>query len=102
MCHRAFADDLYKGNTMLTAQKMVVDGQLHRAAALGKVDLIRLYVKYGDDINARDEDGQTPLHLAYKYEQPAAVVALIDLYADQTIRNNDQKLPAQLIPNRDL
>lgn len=85
---------------MLTSEKMVVDGQLHRAAAAGKVDLIKLYVKYGDDVNARDPEGQTPLHLAYMHDQAAAVTALMDLSADPSIRNNDQKLPEQLMPQK--
>lgn len=72
-------------------------GQLHQAASVGKVDLIRLYVKYGDDINSRNADGQTPLHLAYKYGQQDAVALLIALDADQTLRDNEQRVAADLL-----
>lgn len=71
-------------------------GQLHAAASAGRVDLIRLYVKYGDDINAINSEGQTPLHLAYKYGKTEAVAVLIELHADQTLRDKQQRVAADL------
>lgn len=74
-----------------------VSGQLHKAASTGKVDLIRLYVKYGDDINAVNENGQTPLHLAYQHGQTEAVAVLIELQADQTRRDKQQRVASDLM-----
>jgi ankyrin repeat protein len=71
--------------------------QLHQAAASGKVDLVRLYVKYGDNINATDQNGMTPLHLAYQNGHQHVVEALLELHADQTIKDSNLHLAYDLI-----
>ncbi|MDN0077596.1 ankyrin repeat domain-containing protein [Crenobacter sp. SG2303] len=72
-------------------------GQLHQAAAAGQVDLVRLYVKYGDDINSTDQSGMTPLHVAYQNGCLSVVEALIALNADQTIKDHGDNCAYDLI-----
>ncbi|MCW3479783.1 ankyrin repeat domain-containing protein [Neisseriaceae bacterium JH1-16] len=81
---------------MPAAKKNLTD-QLHQAAASGKVDLVRLYVKYGDNINAIDKNGMTPLHLAYLNGHQQVVEALLELHADQTIKDSNLHLAYDLI-----
>ena len=37
---------------------------LHVASVTGNAELIRLFIREGGDVNAQDEDGETPLHRA--------------------------------------
>ena len=37
---------------------------LHAASGLGHLDLVRLLIEHGVDMDAADEDGETPLHRA--------------------------------------
>ena len=52
---------------------------LHEAAMNGHVHAIRaLAGAYGANVDARDSDGETPLHRAAKGNKPAAAAALLD------------------------
>ena len=50
---------------------------LHLAAKYGYIDVVRLLLKEGADINARDKLGETPLHKAVKKKQKNIVVDLL-------------------------
>ena len=48
----------------------------------------------GADIKARDEDGETPLHRAARFnENPAVIAALLDAGAEIEARNEDGHTP---------
>jgi hypothetical protein len=50
-------------------------------------------LKYGADVNASDENGNTPLFLASKYEHLEIVKELIKNSADVNIQNKDGHTP---------
>jgi len=50
----------------------------------------------GADPNARDKDGNTPLHRAAQGGSPETVAALLDAGADLEARAEDGSLPADL------
>ena len=58
---------------------------LHLASTNNSTKVIDLLVKYGSDVNARDRDGFTPLHMAAIYGNIEAVKKLIDLEADVSL-----------------
>lgn len=56
--------------------------ELHFAAQSGNVQAIARLVAAGADVNARDENGNTPLQYASAEPVPAAILKLIELGAD--------------------
>ena len=54
---------------------------IHIAAGYGHLEIMEYLVAFGADVNARDEQGQTPLHYVAKLGSLSAVKGLIDLGA---------------------
>ncbi len=69
---------------------------LHMAALQGRVDVIRLHIKAGSDLNEIDEYGSTPLIAAITFGQTEAAKTLIDAEADLTLTNNEGSTPLHL------
>lgn len=45
----------------------------------GDIDIIKLFIKYGADVNLKDEDGLSPLHYTIRYTTGKTCLAIIDL-----------------------
>ena len=62
---------------------------LSQAARQDNAPAMRALIEAGAEVDARDEDGDTALHLAARYaESDASLKALLDGGADATLRNN--------------
>jgi ankyrin repeat protein len=78
---------LAKNRQLASAVEPVFNGTaLHRAAGPGHLELVRLLLENGANPNARDKNGQTPLHMA---RTGAIVEILLRYHADITLRAND-------------
>lgn len=66
---------------------------LHRACQKGYIEISELLLDYGANKNAKDIDGNTPLHGSCRYAQSASVSLLLSHGAHATIRNNRGYLP---------
>jgi ankyrin repeat protein len=66
-------------------------------AAVDHPATVSLLVKSGADLNARDGQGNTPLHRAVEKFASSAVLQLLDLGANPTVRNKEDQLPLQKI-----
>ena len=62
---------------------------LMSAAWYGRVDMMRLIIRGGADINARDDYGRTALMLAVSQNKAAAVKYLLSKGADKNLRESD-------------
>ncbi len=51
---------------------------LHVALDMGHVDIARLLLKHGADMNSRDNSRNTPLHLASEYGHLETVRLLVE------------------------
>lgn len=71
------------------AQKDAPTTALHAAALHDRADVITPLVARGHALNARDEDGNTPLMLAARAKSLHALNTLLDSGADPLVRNND-------------
>ncbi|KAL8275295.1 hypothetical protein Esti_000744 [Eimeria stiedai] len=70
---------------------------LHFAADRGFVDIVRLLIDRGADVNHTDDSGETPLHVAIAADQDEIVAMLIDAGADTSIKNNEGNSCAELL-----
>ena len=66
---------------------------LHYAAKYGKVDRVRALLERGADVNAKDEDDQTPLHWAAQSGHVDCVRALLERGADVNVSPRPRRRP---------
>ena len=64
------------------------DTALGVAAAFGQTDVAIALIEGGADLDARNKDGATPLHIASFLCYPEIVQALVDKGADKNVRNS--------------
>ena len=66
---------------------------LHRAAAVGDIAEVKRLIDGGADINAKNEDGLTPLHYAAGNGHTETALALVKARADIHATNKDKGTP---------
>jgi ankyrin repeat protein len=69
---------------------------LHRAAAFGEVETIRLLINAGAIVDAKDANGDTPLSWASWYLRPTPILREL-LYGDFRIHPQNQPMRANLL-----
>lgn len=73
---------------------------LQAASACGYAGAVRLLLSMGADPNSVDQNGQTPLHLAFSNEQAAAAKALVGGGADMNATDREGMTPRDLMLSR--
>lgn len=68
---------------------------IHAAASYGHIELLRLLIERGGDVNIQDNEGDTPLHHTEDLE--TAKVMVEELAADYKIKNEDGLTAGQYI-----
>lgn len=63
------------------------------AASRNNSDLVKLLLDHNWDVNARDDNGETALHMAAEYNHPSIMELLIGRGADCNSRNNREETP---------
>ena len=58
-----------------TSKVLSCCNSIHEAAANGKIDAVKAHLNAGADVNERDSDGLTPLHLVEKKEIAELLIA---------------------------
>ncbi|KAM4664182.1 protein phosphatase 1 regulatory subunit 27 isoform 1-T1 [Discoglossus pictus] len=96
--------DLEQIGRFIRARKVTLDtiylsgmAALHEAVLSGNLDCVQLLVKYGADIEQRDENGWTPLHMACSDGHTHIARYLLSLGARRDVLNSDGEKPSQLI-----
>ena len=81
----------------LAAVDAAAAARLNVAWAVGTIEPVcREYLRLGGDVNARDKDGNTPLHWAVWYGHDNIVELLLAAGADVNARDEDGKTPLHL------
>ncbi|XP_037111394.1 protein phosphatase 1 regulatory subunit 27 [Syngnathus acus] len=70
---------------------------IHEAVLTGNLEVVTLLVKFGADVNQRDEEGWTPLHMACSDGYPEIASYLLALGANKEAENENGEKPADLI-----
>lgn len=65
------------------------------AAATGNAETLKVLIAGGADVNARDNEGNTPLHAAIFFGRAEVVEILLDADADLSPRNQQGNTPAE-------
>jgi ankyrin repeat protein len=73
-----------------------IAGNIHDAARTGDVSALRAFIGAGVSVEARDEFGQTPLHVAAMCGHDPIVRTLIELEADIEVRDETNQAPLHL------
>ena len=69
---------------------------LHGAAEGGHLMEVRYWIQAGADLNAKDDDGMTPLHYSAYYGHPEIVRALIEAGADMNVKYEGRATPLHM------
>ena len=85
---RISIDDGYRG---------MENSELYKAA----LEIVKLLIKKQVNINAADNNGNTPLHRALRNNDFELAYILMKAGADTTIKNNNGKIPLQIIETED-
>ena len=72
---------------------------LHTAAEEGNIDIVRLLIERGAEVDSRDDAGHTPLHEASRSGHVEVARALIDYGADINARDRYQWTPIHTSAN---
>uniref|UniRef100_A0A8D0H2U9 Protein phosphatase 1 regulatory subunit 27 n=1 Tax=Sphenodon punctatus TaxID=8508 RepID=A0A8D0H2U9_SPHPU len=96
--------DLEQVGRFIRAKKVTLDtiypsgmAALHEAVLSGNLDCVKLLVKYGANIQQKDENGWTPLHMACSDSYIDIARYLISLGAEMNATNNEGETPSDLI-----
>lgn len=73
--------------TLLASLALARGGELHQAARVCDVDRMRQLLSQRPQLNAADENGMTPLHIAVDSRQPVCVGLLLEAGADRRARD---------------
>ncbi|ROL44610.1 Transient receptor potential cation channel subfamily A member 1 [Anabarilius grahami] len=89
---------LEKHSKFLDIRDQIGASPLHYASSKGYFRIIRLIVQVigQQELNAMDEEGNTPLHWAVQKDQPGSCSVLLTLGADPNILNNSQQAPLHM------
>merc|ERR1719492_11142 len=81
---------------------------LHWAADRGALEVARVLVRMAGEtpeaaarLNARDSNGDTPLHYAVNTDNPELARLLLGAGADAAVKNADDETPAELAEGQD-
>ena len=66
---------------------------LHNATLRNRIDVIKLLLHEGADVNRQDDYKDTPLHIAAQYNKTEVARLLIQNGADVNIRNDVNNTP---------
>ncbi|TVY51550.1 Ankyrin repeat-containing protein C6C3.08 [Lachnellula cervina] len=72
---------------------------IHRAAAVGSVPMVELFIKHRSPLNASDDAGQTPLHHAIAEGHGDTAVALLKAGAETDKKDGDGFTALELAPD---
>jgi hypothetical protein len=99
---KALAVRLISEGADITATDADGNNVLHHAAAVGNVELmVELLRRWSDGINARNNDGNTPLHLA-ALGNHIGVIRVLRSKRARSLRNNAGKKPGDLAADEDV
>jgi ankyrin repeat protein len=70
-----------------------VNTELFHTCRTGDIETVRVLLERGADIEARDSDNWTPLHVACAWGHLAVTRLLLDAGADMNVRDNDGHAP---------
>lgn len=72
------------------------DNALHYAVDNNRIDLVKLLLNKGLDVNKKGQGGDTPLHNAVVYNRLSMVKLLLDHGADLSITNDHNQTPLDI------
>jgi len=105
--HKSVVEFLIQCKADVMAEKIDKSTALHDAVAGGYVEVAKILLEHMEGIHERsailkltDDHGRTPLHIASKRGHPDMVSWLLNRGAVTTLRDEDQKTPIDLAPNR--
>ena len=78
---------------MFSFIKNIFKKTLHKACVKGDIEAVKQFLGDGVDVNAKDEDGWTPLHLAASDGHKEVVELFIDKGVDVNAKDEDSWTP---------